>query len=114
MVAVMVGSMVIVEPVKDARLWWQPRDRDVGGRPMGCLTSGGGRDNRGARVVAHLVLQQGSPRPRHELPRGTVDTAGGQRSGSGATDAMALICLEVQLALLVPDIWGQGLPTPWH
>ena len=66
MVAVMVGSMVIVEPLKDARLWRQPRDRDVGGRPMGCLTSGGGRDSRGARVVAHLVLQQESPRPRHE------------------------------------------------
>ena len=43
MVPVMVGSMVIVEPLKDVRRWWQPRDYDVGGQPMGCLTSGGGR-----------------------------------------------------------------------
>ena len=46
------------------------------------------------------------------MPRGAVDPASGQRSGSGATDAVALTCLEVQLALLVPNIWGQGLPTP--
>ena len=66
MVPVMVGSMVIVEPLKDVRRWWQPRDCDVGGQHMGGLTSGGGRDSRGARAVAHLVSLQGPPRPRHE------------------------------------------------
>ena len=37
MVPVMVGSMVIVEPLKDVRRWWQPRDYDVGDSPWAVL-----------------------------------------------------------------------------